>query len=173
AIVDKTYVNPFVQKAAETFLRNQFIQLVKSQCQKGINDVIAEFEAKKSHAVSSIFAKTTNIYEAAGTLLGVYQGRDFHYFYKCLQESVCPLAIEKLKILLTGEYMGVPLICDKIKTKKNIGDAVMWSPSRQNVYRFWKRNRELLSKEEWIELFGMKWKEYFEKRYNLDKPIEK
>src|SRR5690606_10085320 len=121
---------------------------------KKINEIIAYFASLKASSESAIFAKTTNIYEAAGCLMGVYQGGTFNSFFLSLQNQVCPLAIEKIKMLLSGQFHGIPLVCDKIKTKKNQGDPVEWHPSKRNVYRLWKNNKDLLNKEAWVALFG-------------------
>jgi len=60
---------------------------------------------------------------------------------------------------MSGEYLGVPLICDKVKTKKT--KNVQWLPSRYYIYLFWSVHSHLLKdKYEWSKFFAQPFSNY-------------
>jgi von Willebrand factor type A domain len=159
AIEQGTYVDFLADggddAAARDYLAALHRQRVESVYQSGVAGVLSTLNASAANERASIFGQTLSIVEAAGTVLGTCQGQPiFAEFLAQLERQRCPLAIDKLRLLLNGEYEGVPLICDKIGNG-NGTQPVVWTPGRVHFARLFSQLRSELSIDGWKQLLPM------------------
>ncbi len=113
---------------------NEIIRDVADTYRAKVAEVTDRHMNDKSNGTCATFGRTRNLHQAAGILIGVKFGTDFSYYIRELQAHECPLALEKINMLMTGRYMGVKLITGM---PDGGGD---WYPSRRNVNRFKRAN---------------------------------
>lgn len=145
ALHSGTHFDPFEQNECVEFIK----MLGKETIEKINENHLQLYRRKKiSNDVdtrANIFGETDDLDEAAGALLGVCIGRNITDFVRQLQHKSCPLAIEKIKLLMSGNYKNIKLFADS----KIDG----WNPSRKQCIKLWRQNMDLLVEEKWIELF--------------------
>jgi len=130
SVENNTYVDPFgdsyneiVQRMVESYIRDKQASLT-SNIQRNINSQYAE-----------IFSRTDDIVTAASLIFDVCSNMGcpaFKAFYIELQrgDPNTPLFIDKLSLLIEGEYNGVRLYKDKHNMH------FKWSPSYANLTLF-------------------------------------
>ncbi|KAJ5068179.1 hypothetical protein M0811_12515 [Anaeramoeba ignava] len=165
AISNQAIVDPFSEKESMDFIKKTFVDLVQKKRRSLENEYLQSLQRQKLGFQAGNWGATHNIYEAAGILLGAYQGSNFDYYIRQLQDEKCPLFVEKFKMLTTGQFRGIKLIADKIKSLDK-DDFVIWSPSKINFHRILKMNKDLLSADEWKELCP-KWSRIIDIDFNL------
>jgi len=154
AITAEKYWNPLKAQNHCAIFKHMVDKVIISARQKEVNDLLAAEEAKNSGVEASVFRETDgptctipisswpnlllaflDIYEAAGVIRKQlkYQGAHaFRAFYETLFTPGAPQALEKIKMLVTGQFMGVPIIMDAIPGKPKPDAAVAWKPNRSH-----------------------------------------
>jgi hypothetical protein len=145
SIIDNKYCNPFEDELVKRSLKLVFIEVVKRGRYIRKHKIDEDYKDLELERRCMIFATTYDLYVAAGALFGAYIGVNITRFSNKLQTMRCPLAIDKIEMLLTGEFEGLRLFKDK--------DNNSWQPSNKNTFRLWKMNYDLLDANEWQELF--------------------
>lgn len=141
SLISKDHINPFNQHLCEKFLREYGLKCIKDFRNENLETILSNFIPDDIDERIEIFANTDNEMEAAGALYGALIGKDIIEFAKPLQEKKYPLAIEKIKMLLSGKYKDIILVADY----KHEG----WIPGKSNCHKLWKINKDLLPKWEW------------------------
>lgn len=138
---------------------NEYLETsIKAALEKCIAEQISDVRTKREAAMrekaGALFATTDNIVLAVALIKGRYHGANLRSFWMPLQTQDCPLALEKLEMLLSGTYKGIPLLCDKYSKKSNSEEPVEWYPDQKNSRRFWYRNGyKKMSVDAWIIRF--------------------
>lgn len=115
-ITSKQYRDPFRHgKDYIIWLRDCLIEREKTN---RLTAALSNLANDQNTKTASIFAKTENLYEAAGAFMGSSVGRNVRYFADALCQPNVPHIAEKIK-MLEGEYMGVSLLTDR-------GGAFRW-----------------------------------------------
>ena len=156
AIQKGIYVNPFDQAIAQQFINKLYLDTVVLERNNQKSSYIAEREKGAGSINASKFASSKDVFEAAGLLHGKLRGSAiFHAFHSSLRVPGCPLVIEKVKMLTSGQYLGVRLIMDKMKNESQdlVNGFVSWKPIQKHAYKIWKPNREQGTLEQWKEAF--------------------
>jgi hypothetical protein len=119
-----------------------------------VSKVMESFKNTNLKKEGEIFAKTNKIVEAVALLHGKYHGGNLTSFFIPLTMNVCPLAKEKLKMLLTGKYKNIPLLKDKCNGSIQ-SNGKSWYPGRKNARRFYFNIglRNGMTVDEWISEF--------------------
>lgn len=166
AIENKTYCNVLTE--SDIFLKEMFVRTVENMKQSMINDIITKNKQAEASKLAHVFGNTRNIYEAAGVLLGTYRGRvEFPAFYKTLQNTYCPLAKEKILMLITGEFQNILLFRDVHRTSKGKDvNLKTWIPWKRNLSRLLERNKDCMTQEEWKQMLPTR-ADYLDRRYEL------
>jgi len=165
AIQKGKLIDSFNQEACVNFLKAQYVSTVNSERESEKQKIRVSFESDSGYQDGLRFSATEDLFEAAGMLHKTLQGSlRFRGFYKSLQKEGIPHPIEKIKMLMTGGYMKVPLITDKIqKGVLKQGNFIIWNPKKKNVYRFWTAHYKSADLNEWECLFP-KFKEYLDRQ---------
>eukprot|EP01121_Diplochlamys_sp_Union-15-3_P020519 TRINITY_DN8020_c0_g2_i1.p1 TRINITY_DN8020_c0_g2~~TRINITY_DN8020_c0_g2_i1.p1 ORF type:complete len:396 (-),score=63.42 TRINITY_DN8020_c0_g2_i1:12-1082(-) len=165
AITTGQYKNPLEGDNHILIFKEMMGKIISDERNKGINAIIAREDAKNNNKTSALFTSTCSLEEAAGLLLldccSVGRGA-FHSIIIALQDPDLQIPYEKIKMVTSGEYLGVILIKNIRKDTK-----MTWVPSRQNLYRMWVKHKNVIPKEKWIELFPS-FKDYLEERYEIE-----
>lgn len=152
AELTQRYVDPFAFGMAESILKAHFVRSVSQEKSKRLQAVEESMKAGDAAARSRVFARATDAAEAAGALMGVLQGTpSFNIFVTALEKERCPLGLEKLMMLLCGQYLGVVLVVDKVSHP-----PCTWLPCRRHAHVLWERYQDLLTKDEWIALMPLR-----------------
>jgi len=117
AISNNTYREPFCGEdgfGGSLIVESEYKRLVNEWRQQAHTNELTLRTLTKSANIAGIFGASSSIHECAGILLNVYQGTNIRFFVEKLQSDDCPLAVEKIRMLVTGELDGVPLICDRL-----------------------------------------------------------
>ena len=152
------YVNysPYDKNESKKYLKKIFTYFVIEQLNIFVDIVDAKFALKYIDERVEIFEKTNDIIEAAGVMKGIAIGKDLKLFINKLQNKKCPLAFEKIKLLINGKFRGVNLYSDcrinEFVENNNYG----WKPSRKNCFKFWLNNKEHKNLSEWKKIFDYK-----------------
>ncbi len=105
-----------------------------------------KYSIKTDNVKAKIFAMTDDPITSAGCLYQARIGVDVMNFASVLMNHKCPLAKEKVTMLLTGEFKGVRLYADGSK------DQPGWKPSRKNAHKLWFMNEDVMDFGEWFAL---------------------
>lgn len=127
-------------------LRHLIVQERNARCAQ----IAAANAARMSGSSAEIFGRTDDIYEAAGALQGAFQGTNMMDFVRVLQRERCPLGVEKIKMLLTGQFRGIKLIADQ--SKQAVNGFMIWYPCPINRKRLMRQYN--LSWNEFQELYN-------------------
>mmetsp|Transcript_32502 Transcript_32502/g.32230 ORF Transcript_32502/g.32230 Transcript_32502/m.32230 type:complete len:893 (+) Transcript_32502:457-3135(+) len=161
AFSNGTYIDIFNPDQALAFIQKVYTQTVIREAQAYRNQIITEMNSKQYEQRSIEFACTTNLEEAAGCLYGVKQGSsEFKQFYRQLMLPHAQFAAHKLKMLTHGEYQGVKLVLDTLKSNK----LVTWIPKDKVFHKIWFPNVNKTLKEDWIAAIPSK-AEHIEHKY--------
>jgi hypothetical protein len=98
-----------------------------------------------TEARTSLFSNIKRELDYVSVIYGIYK-QDIRFFFDKLTSTDCPYAIEKFRVLTSGEYNHIKLYKDN---EYNPG----WNPSKQNLHKFFQQNKELLTPKEWKELY--------------------
>lgn len=156
AIQKGLYVSPFDQAAAEAYLTKLYTDTVVLERENRKSKILAEREKNSGSANAQKFAITKDVYEAAGIFYGIFRGSNiFHEFHKSLRIPNCPLVLEKVKMMTSGQYLGVKLLMDDMKKPNSdiVNGYVLWKPTKQHAYKIWHPNRSQGTLEQWKEAF--------------------
>ena len=137
------YISPFNQQEAEKYLKRIFMDSVTKKLQTEMARVDNNIDNIKTDGMAYMFGSAETIQEAVNALKEVYIGRNIMLYVKQLQNRECPLALEKMILLIEGEYNGKKLYMDSNK----------WIPGKKNCFRLWRMNHALMDEEEWIIFF--------------------
>jgi hypothetical protein len=146
AMKNGTYYDVFDNDQANKYLKRLFVEYVndeKSRLMKIIDD---KYSIKTDNVKAKIFAMTDDPITSAGCLYQTRIGVDVMNFAILLMNHKCPLAKEKITMLLTGEFRGIKLYADSSKEQPG------WKPSRKNAHRLWEMNEEIMDFGEWLSL---------------------
>jgi hypothetical protein len=137
ALAEGKYVD-FLSAADGAVLARQYLyarlrSIIKNMRAAECATVAARYAASSNVNRATLFARTDDIYEAAGALEGAMLGTNFMSFARALQEGPCPLAKEKIKMLLTGQFRGIKLIKDV--SRDAVDGYIRWHPCKQNRNR--------------------------------------
>jgi hypothetical protein len=154
ALLNKSYVNPFNQEQSQSYLKDNLVSYAKAEIIRLKNKIDTQFSTDDIKQRVEIFARTDDELAAVGALKNSYIGKNFMNFVKKLQETRYPLAIEKIYMIIQGNYEGIQLYddCDQCPNYAN-HKYQGWTPNKKNTFRLWKMNNDLLSKEEWVDMF--------------------
>ncbi|KAH3742882.1 von willebrand factor type A domain protein [Pelomyxa schiedti] len=151
AITGGTFV-PFTEMNND-FCMNHCIKLIETEAalqrNKRVNSVIARESGASGSRNAAVFATTYDLEEAAGIMLVEcpFVGKKA---FRQIKESFiypgCVLVIEKLKMLLSGHYSGVKILCDKNATTPPFS----WAPGRQTLHSIWAVHRNHIPDLEWL-----------------------
>jgi len=126
------YRDVFDSAVARQIIYEYVCEWVTNQIRAEINAIVLARNAQLSSNDAVTFGLSRDLNTAAGVLLsGVMVGTNLRYFVQVLQKGGCPLAFEKLKMLITGQYRGIQLIRDANKCPYG-----RWVPSYLNEKRF-------------------------------------
>ena len=154
SIEEKKYVDPFDAEASQKYIEAQFKAEVIHERNAGRGKIMNEYNKKGTESLAPRFAGTNDLLEAAGLLMGTYQGSSrFQDFYKSLMKPAIPHIIEKCKMLTRGHYLTVPLILDSVKDDKKQDGFVAWKPKSKYAFRIWKENATAGTLKEWEDAF--------------------
>jgi hypothetical protein len=132
--------------ACTVFIKNTYTKTVNQEILSFKTIAMKEF-TKHNSANALQFAMTSSLDVASKLLYGIMQGSTlFSEYYKVLLAGGAPYVIEKIKMLVSGEYMGVRLICDK---KKNGEHIAPWNPKTKYVYKLWSKYHGAGTLEQW------------------------
>lgn len=125
---------------------------IDRQRKEAVSEALNRFNKDVQGKEGELFASTRRLIEAVALLKGKYHGGDLRSFWSPLAKRVCPLAKEKLKMLLTGEFEGIPLLCDRFGGREG---SVRWQPDQKNSRRFYFNIglRNGMTPEEWCVEF--------------------
>lgn len=142
------YVVAEEEEIATAYIKRLFMGFITCERARKKEEIDEQYKISDVEKKAVIFARTDNILVAAGALNGAYIGRDVMKFARKLQEEVVPHALEKLNMMLYGQYRGVTLYGDRDRYH-----SATWKLGKQNCFRFWRMNYYLLEKSEWKILF--------------------
>ena len=148
AMKNGTYYDVYNHGEAVKYLKRIFIEYVNNERTRMIKLVDDKYSVKTNNVNAKIFAIAEDPVTSAGCLYGVRIGVDIMNYASVLMEHKCPLAREKIIMLLTGEFRGIRLYSDS--NSKNI----CWKPSKKNARRLWSMNEEIMDFGEWLALFN-------------------
>jgi hypothetical protein len=155
AISKSELINPFDQTEATTYLKKIFVKCVTDDKERLIEYCRTEYLCANVEDRAKIFGASSSEIEAAAAIYGSYIGKgDIVHFAKNLQKERCPLALFKINLLLSTHYKGIQLFADGVRDKRKLG----WKAKKKHCFRFWKRNHDLLTSNEWQTLFSDNWK---------------
>ncbi len=163
AIQKGLFVNSFDEGQACGLIKRLYNETVVLERNNQKSKILAEIQASSAFASAPLFASTKDIYDAAGLLHGVLRGTPlFSSLHKALRAPGCPLVIEKAKMLTSGQFMGVKLIMDGMKSEKELKNGfVTWMAKKKYAYKIWFPNKTQGTLEQWKEAFPHL-KEYLE-----------
>lgn len=119
---------------ARQYLYDMLRTLIKQMRAAECAAVAVRFAANISGDRAGIFARTDDIYEAAGALKDAMQGTNLMTFVRALYyNSNVPLIKEKIRMLLTGQFRGIKLIADV--SREAVDGYIVWRPCKQNRNR--------------------------------------
>jgi hypothetical protein len=152
------YTSPFSD--CKPHIKKLYTQLITEKRQALVSEFITEMTESAGSVVANVFARTDNLYEAAGALHGNYRGRiEFHLFIESLKQPV-PLVKEKIEMMTSGKFRGVQLFMDTDCVEKP------WSPKRSTMFNIWYNNRRTLKNVDLsVDVFGEQHRSYFEKNF--------
>lgn len=155
AIQKGLFVNSFDEAAAVEFVRKKYVETVTMERNNQKSKIIADRQKTSASASAPQFAATKDLYEAAGLLHGILRGTmNFHEMHKALRTPHCPEVIQKIKMLSTGQFMGIKLIMDEMKNPKELSNGfVTWKATKKHAYKIWKENKGDYPLAQWIEAF--------------------
>lgn len=154
-ITGKQYRNPFLEgKQYALWLRDSLIEKEKAN---KLSAALADLAMNENTELANIFARTEDIYEAAGAYMGSSVGRNIKYFAEALAQPGIPHLGEKIKIL-EGEYMGVSLLTDR-------GGKFRWHFGRTKANRIFRANQNQFNSFEWKKIMPMVSEEYIERMF--------
>ncbi|CAG9329104.1 unnamed protein product [Blepharisma stoltei] len=157
------FVNIFDPDASLKFIQNLYTQAVRKEAtahKKVAHNI--ETDSNNTYLKAEWFARTLNLNEAAGLLLGTLSGgNDFPIYFKALMEPYTELPAQKAAMLTSGQYKTVKLI---VTTDEKNKGFITWNPSNANLHKIWYINRNKSTKEEWFEAFPER-AEHLEHKY--------
>lgn len=108
-----------------------------------------EIRKNKDILEAEVFVNSENITECVAILMGRYHGANLRPFWVPLTKNKYPLQMEKLKMILSGEFEGIPLLCDGKNGKR------VWYPDQKHSRRFYFNIglRNNISVDEWVRMF--------------------
>ncbi len=145
AIKNRTYVNIFNKQEAIQYLKLHFVDYIKREKMHKFLNIKNEYDLTTDADKAKIFGSTIDLTTAAGVLYGAYIGVNVQLFAQVLQQFKCPLAKEKIKMLLTGQFKGIDLY----------KDGKGWKPSRKNCFKLWSKNWDIMTHLEWKHIFDL------------------
>ena len=175
AASDGTYINPFNDTSFNTLLQDLVDKSIRDETSHRstlyINDI------NKGYA--DLFKNTKDINTAAGIILKLCQNIGdplFVCLYKQLQDGSTdtPLFLEKVSLLVDGEYNGIRLYKD-IKEDAPIRWATKWI----NMYRIINAYRKIVDRSlieytmtnaDWLNIF--RWRQTIDGKYVIRQPSE-
>jgi hypothetical protein len=154
SIESNRYVYMYDKHDADKYLKDIYLRIVTEEKNNKFNLVLASINSKKSNDAVNVFLNTTSVHEAAGALYGTYLGRiEFMDFVRGLQnrDIHIPLFMEKLKMLISGQFMGIKLVMDL---------CLDWDPCKKNTYRLCMSGSKYDNSKEMLNIFSSKfaWK---------------
>lgn len=175
AASDGTYMNPFSDKSFNTLLQDLVDKSIRDEkshrASLYVNDI--------NKVYASLFKNTTDIMTAAGIILKLCQNIGdplFVCLYKQLQDGSTdtPLFLEKVSLLVEGEYKGIRLYKD-IKD----GMPIRWATKWINMYRIITTYRKIVERSsieytmtntDWLNIF--RWRQTIDGKYVIRQPSE-
>jgi hypothetical protein len=149
ALENGTFCDVFDQDESIEYLQKLFSEYVGNEKTKLMSYVDQRYTINADNEKAELFGKTTDIIAAAGILYGTYIGANIRPFIKVLQENTCPMAKEKITFIINGLFDGVKLYLDGYYKFNVTG----WKPSRQNCFKLWNNNKNVMNLQQWKKLF--------------------
>lgn len=132
----------FDDKTAREYLKALYVQFITSKRQSEENAIIAAEQKSSTDDAVSAFIQARDIITAAGAADNHFIGRNMIQFIKAMQSTHdVPLVLEKIRLIILGNYRGV-----SIRKDKNAGK---WTPSRRNMFRLVRRRINDATPEQW------------------------
>lgn len=151
AIESNNYVDPFNKDESISFIQKTYKSALNREVLAYKSQLLAQLEGAEAQQRATNFALVADLNEAAGLILGLRQGDgSFPLFAKSLAAAHVPHVLEKLKMLTRGQYRGVKLIQDKIKTNP---EFITWKPKNKFTSKIWVAHQHDTTKEDWFEAF--------------------
>jgi len=140
----------FDQEESLKFIKEKFIDAVRKLRNKTVlgNVTFAEEDENFGQRLK-LFILTEDITAAAGAVYGTYIGRNIRKFIFALLTFPCVKPIEKIKLLLDGQYQNVILYKDYDHQQDS-----RWEMGRQNCFKLWYKYRTTLTTIEWMQLYS-------------------
>lgn len=175
AASDGTYMNPFNDLSFNTLLQNLVDKSIRDETSHRstlhINDI--------NKGYSDLFKNTKDINTAAGIILKLCQNIGdplFVCLYKQLQDGSTdtPLFLEKVSLLVEGEYNGIRLYKD---IKEDV--PIRWATKWINMYRIITAYRKIVDRSsteytmtnaDWLNIF--RWRQTIDGKYVIKQPSE-
>ena len=172
SIAHGNFVNCFDEESSLNYIKKLYNDTITLEINMQKKKIDASLLNDKSLSNITKFALSKSPETAANFLKGICRGEnDFKRFARSLEIKNCPCVIEKLKMLTRGNYNGIKLIMDNMKSKKELeGDFVTWKPNKHSIYRIWVLNSDVVPIETWVETLP-NLKEYLEAQNNRSKGI--
>lgn len=143
AVSTKAYYNPFTN--AIDYLKYIYTKTVTDEIKMRIENLKTTLSIQAGSQMTDLFGSTNNVLVAAGVLSSwgeLHYGYKFRELFQTLQFHKCPLGKEKVKMILTGRYMGVRIIK---------GHTGYWNPCRRNKRLLMENNN--ITEGEWSSLY--------------------
>jgi len=132
AIIAGKYRDPRTQ--SDDFIKTVFNQAINDEVTKRVN------AKKRGGERADIFRFTDDLNEAAGALMDASLQYSLMTFAESLMHPRVPYAHEKLKMLLTGEFKGVPLMTKSFRKywagKKTVHKIYLANPHNEDCKHF-------------------------------------
>jgi hypothetical protein len=165
AVENKTYINPFTDESHVLVQK-----LVDSAVQFETNRKITQMTSHINEHYAELFKTTDDILTAAGIIRNQCKSvgdTSFIHLYKTLQDAQydTPLHMDKIRLLVEGEYRGIRLYHDNTPNH-GIHNPFKWTASWKNMARIMRAHKCIversgrscyMNKNNWIQIF--RWKE--------------
>lgn len=142
-----TYLDPFDEKSAKEYLIRVRDRYIVDQRSSRCDPIRNRYTQQRGSNLSSLFGQAQTLHEAAAVFNGAYIGVNVSNFARVLQNNSCPLAFEKIRLMLEG---SITIDGHRVTL---YADADHWKPSRQNCHKFYAQNRDKASRDAWRVLF--------------------
>ncbi|KAI1299818.1 hypothetical protein EDD11_006371 [Mortierella claussenii] len=152
-----------VSDEALQFLKSLYLAKMSSMVNEIVNAIEEEYLNSKKDAAASIFLRTMDLKVAAGVLIeSKFRGDAGGRLVSQCAVSSMMLPREKIQMMLSGAFKGVPLFADKT------GCDIRWYPSKQKIFRMFTHYHDKFSLKEWRLFHPEKYEDYIDCRYVID-----
>ncbi|CAG8787382.1 14355_t:CDS:2, partial [Dentiscutata erythropus] len=170
------YYEPFSESTTDIILSENFNEYVTNKLNQKTAEIIKSYAALFGDKIEMAFWQCRDVEEAARIILSDvgFRGYFTHAsIIKSLQKKNLFLAREKIEMIVYGTHKGIKLFKDVPKNPNDpenvarFNESVIWSPSKRNVYRMIKAQKDVIpEKEYWLRVMPDRQKEYIEKQFD-------